>query len=124
MHNGFKPQQKISELTAELNTVPVNAAFIKKYHFKTTKEVFTINSLNKIGIADPFPDSDRVITCNDDLPAEEKLPEVPSDMVYGETRYIDGFSPYCIYIPQQEIMFKLMRACIGVKDEKDLWFNR
>jgi hypothetical protein len=29
-----------------------------------------------------------------------------------------------IYIPRKEIMWKLMKACIGVSDEKELWFNR
>ena len=52
------------------------------------------------------------------------MPDKIDDMVYGPTRYIKGFSPYCIYIPTKEIMVKIMRACVGVKDPKELWVNR
>ena len=45
-------------------------------------------------------------------------------MIYGRTRYIDGFSPYVIYIPNKEIMLKLMRAAVGVTDESELLINQ
>jgi hypothetical protein len=28
-----------------------------------------------------------------------------------------------VYIPRQEIMLKLMRACIGCKTKEDLWIH-
>ena len=42
------------------------------------------------------------------------LPTVPDDLVYEECRYVEKYSPYCIYIPKKDLMFKMMRACIGV----------
>ena len=91
----------------------------------TVKKVYLIDSLYRIGMADPFPNNPNlIITCNDDLPAEEKMVTEVGQNVYGETRYIKGFSPYCIYIPTKDVMFKLMRACVGVKHVEDLWFNR
>jgi len=76
-------------------------------------------------MADPYPDDEsKTILNNADLSPADKLPEVPGDMVYGPTRYIENFSPYCVYIPKQEMMFKIMRACVNVKDPMDLWFNR
>ena len=51
------------------------------------------------------------------------MPDRPDKLVYPEFRYIKGQVPYCIYIPRKEIMLKLMRACIGVTREEDLWFN-
>jgi len=33
-------------------------------------------------------------------------------------------SPRLIYMPRKELIFKMMRACIGVEDETELWFNR
>ena len=43
-------------------------------------------------------------------------------MVYPKERYNEGNSPYTIYIPSKDIMFKLMRACIHAEDPTDLWF--
>ena len=39
-----------------------------------------------------------------------------SDNVYPDSRYIEGNSPYCLYVPNKVIMFKIMRACIAVAD--------
>jgi len=36
----------------------------------------------------------------------------------------DGeYGPRLIYMPRKEILIKLMRACIQVKTEKELWFG-
>jgi hypothetical protein len=51
------------------------------------------------------------------------MPTKPDDWVYGPSRYEKGNSPVCIYIPAPEIMLKIMRACIDVKDPSELWFN-
>ena len=29
-----------------------------------------------------------------------------------------------MYIPGKHLLFKMMRACLGCKNENDLWFNR
>ena len=33
-------------------------------------------------------------------------------------------SPICLFLPRKEILLKLIRACIDVKDQNELWFNR
>ena len=34
---------------------------------------------------------------------------------------IEGTMPKPIYIPKKEVMFSLMRSCVGIEDPKDLW---
>ena len=53
-----------------------------------------------------------------------RMPWNIEDLVYPASRYIEEGSPKCIYIPSQEIMLTIMRACVGVKDPEHLWFNR
>ena len=54
-----------------------------------------------------------------------KIPEKVTDMVYSESRMKDPeCSPLCVYIPNRQIMFKLIRACIGVHTASELWFMR
>ena len=45
-------------------------------------------------------------------------------LIYERERYFEKESPKPIYIPSRKLMLKIMRACIGVHDEKDLWFNK
>ena len=51
------------------------------------------------------------------------IPTKVDDWVYPESRYVEGLSPFVIYIPKKEIMLKMMRACIEVKKPEDLWIN-
>jgi len=51
------------------------------------------------------------------------VPLVDLDFVYADTRYCKEHSPHCIYIPSKKLMLKIMRACIGIKNAKDLWFQ-
>jgi hypothetical protein len=65
-----------------------------------------------------------MITGSTDDGDNMNIPTAVDDWVYSESRYIDGFSPYVIYVPKKEIMLKMMRACIEVKKEEDLWINQ
>jgi hypothetical protein len=86
-------------------------------------KVFLVNSFYKFGMPDPFPeDPNREINGNNDLDEKERMPEKPNDWVYGKSRYFKAFSPSCIYIPTNQVMLKLMRACLGVERPEDLWF--
>ena len=49
-------------------------------------------------------------------------PKEYQDLVYFPDRFVKGESPKCIYFPCRKLMFKMMRACIDIKNEKDLWF--
>ena len=54
-----------------------------------------------------------------------KIPEKVTDMVYSESRMKHPeCSPMCVYIPNRQIMFKLIRACTGVRTVGELWFMR
>jgi len=75
--------------------------------------------LKNVGLIDPFPEEEVAIESPGELPKEVDgvLPDV-----YADTRYVYGNSPYCLYIPNRDIMFKLMRACVKVEDAEELWF--
>ena len=50
-----------------------------------------------------------------------KTPHEIDHHVYPDSRYTEGNSPFCIYIPCKEVMLKLMRACIKVTEPDNLW---
>ena len=90
-----------------------------------------VTSFNQVGIEDPFPaepyEFEEAINeiCYEPTiqPDTEKLRW--STLIVDESRMnMDHCSPYCLYIPSRQILLKLMRACIDVKIESDLWFNR
>jgi len=43
------------------------------------------------------------------------------NLVYHLHRYIDDCSPMCVYLPSNEVMFKMMKACLYVQRVEDLW---
>ena len=78
---------------------------------------YLINRFFTVGFADPYPDDDKfIIGSVDDAPDYLVIPSKVEDKVYPDSRYVEGNSPNCIYLPNKEIMLKLMRACIKVKD--------
>lgn len=117
--------QRVSKETDELAAISTD--FLIKYDFADNHRLapFTINSFAQIGLSDPFPDDDQFIegSLDDVNPDLYKMPDSPEVKVYPDDRYRKGFCPYCIYIPRKEIMLKLMRACIGVRNPSELWFN-
>jgi hypothetical protein len=48
-------------------------------------------------------------------------PERRVDLVYPEQRYAAHYPPLSIYIPTDEVMFALMKACVGADQPQDLW---
>jgi len=78
--------------------------------------------LKSLGIVDPFPNEERLNKSKAALPEKGDSDTSHIPLVYPAERYVEGNSPYCLYIPSNELMFKLMRACIGVKKPQDLWF--
>ena len=47
--------------------------------------------------------------------------EIKANLVYDLKRYSEDYSPMCVYIPNRPLMFKMMKACIGVERVQDLW---
>ena len=80
---------------------------------------FLINNLKTIGLPDPFPTEDKSVRSRDTLPKKD------SDgnylYVYKASRYFEETCPLCLYIPNRDIMFKFMRACIKVEDPMEMW---
>ena len=44
-----------------------------------------------------------------------------SNLIYDVDRYLEEMSPMCVYIPSRELIFKMMRACVGCTKVEDLW---
>lgn len=95
----------------------ISDKFYKNYEnvLDCPDEPFNINSFQQIGMADPFPTENKV---------NFEIPRAHTDMVYGQSRYRKDNSPHTLYIPSRKLLFKIMRACIGVDQVKDLWFNK
>jgi len=95
--------------------------FYKNYKriFTTRVKPYLVNNLKTIGLPDPFPYEEENIVAQGDLPRPDANDQIPN--VYRKGRYIKGNSPYCLYIPNRDLMFKLMRACIKVDHPADLW---
>ena len=45
-------------------------------------------------------------------------------LVYPESRYTSEQSPAPIYLPTNELLLAMMRACIYVEKPEQLWINR
>lgn len=74
-------------------------------------------------MADPFPDGQTQDFSDQSLLKNNNNIKI-DDLVYPEKRYVEGMCPLMMYIPGKYLMFKMMRACLGCKNENDLWFNR
>ena len=55
---------------------------------------------------------------------DKQNPENYHDLVYELQRLDKPFSPMAIVTPNYEMLYKMMRACIGVHHIDDLWFNQ
>ena len=116
-----KPCGKVSAKTIMMNNVHSEFLVKFKLHDAFPLKNFHINCLRQVGIEDPFPDDhtkfQKSLNCHD-MNTNQDL--TIDDLVYPFASYAEE-SPACIWIPRIELMFKLMRACLGVTDEKDLW---
>ena len=43
------------------------------------------------------------------------------DISYDPSRYDEIMSPMCVTIPHRDVLLKMMKACVGVEEIKDLW---
>ena len=65
---------------------------------------------------DPFPDE---IEDGEEF----KIPTTYYSKVYSNSRYKYRRSPMTIYFPSRKMMFKMMRACLGIQDSDKLWYQ-
>ena len=52
---------------------------------------------------------------------EEEIEGTIIDLAYPIKCYFEDNSPSCIYIPSNETLFKMMKACVGCQFPEDLW---
>jgi len=45
-----------------------------------------------------------------------ELPLKEDYLVYRGNRYLKDYSPKMLIVPSRMLMFKIMRACVGLKD--------
>ena len=111
-----------------MNGAKLGADFLHKYGFvdKLPLPPFNVNTFRQICIEDPFPDDDKVVkgSLDDVDDSIFKVPNDVGDLIYGKSRFLKHMSPWQVYIPRKEIMFKIMRACIEVKEPNELWINK
>jgi len=74
-----------------------------------------IRDLETIGLINPFVKEEKIDRSGQPL-------QGPRHLVYDRCRYVKDRSPMSIYIPSKNIMFKVMRACINIKDPNKLWY--
>jgi len=121
--------QKISHQTDKNGYI--SPSFFTKYleYFSPqgVEQPFLVNSFQSIGWQDPFPNEERsdFDDMQDDQTSNIKFPSLDAvnEDVYPGFRYLQDTSPYCLYIPNKEVMFKMMRACIKVLNPEDLWIS-
>ena len=83
-------------------------SFLAKYDLvDTVDKQYLINSFEQICFPDPFPNEKTFESKS--LPPKEN-----TDLVYDNVRMFKNKPPYVVYIPREEMMFKLMRACVNV----------
>ena len=116
-------QTEISEETRENSIIAKDFLTPGRYDIIDDRMAnYLINRFWTVGFADPFPDDDKnIIGSVDDTPDDLATPCRAEDRVYPDSRYTPGNSPFCIYLPNKEVMLKLMRACVKVKIVEDLW---
>ena len=103
-------------MTIEFSKVGPN--FEEKFLNPNIKEEisYNINCFEVLGWKDPFPVKN--------YQSSFIIPHDIDQLVYPKSRYIEGMFPWVIYVPRQDVMFKMMRACVEVTKEEELWFNR
>ena len=47
--------------------------------------------------------------------------KVTANLIYGLSRYEEDYSPMSLYIPNKPLLFKMMKACVGVNRIEELW---
>ena len=96
----------------DINDTALPRNFYNNYTAITQQpdKIHLINSFDQISWKDPFPDK-KSNFCP---------PVFINDFVYDEKRMVEGQVPFMIFMPKKEVMFKLMRACIGVKDQWEI----
>lgn len=101
------------------------------YGLKQESTIHGVNTFVQLGWSDPFP------KMKDDKDAQKNYRKkaqklnskkftktsffTDGHLIYNSRRNKEEDSPLCVYIPSKDLMFKMMRACIGCECVEDLW---
>ena len=104
-----------------LQATKLDKHFNKNYKaiFEQDIAPYLVSNWESIGWNDPFPNDKEYKFARQEF----KMPKSVNDMVYPPHFFNPQYSPNCIYIPTRVMMFKIMRACVEVKDPGELWIN-
>lgn len=92
--------------------------YLKKYDLYDTCDCpHNINTFAQIGWPDPFPKENS-------FTSKISKPTSINDLVYDKNRLFPRKLPKQVYIPRKELMLKMMRACVGVKEEEQVWVEQ
>ena len=123
----FKSDKAKISLETKMNSIIEKNFLTKERYGIVDKRLanYLINRFWTVGFSDPYPDDDKILIGSvDDVPPDFRTPCKVQDRVYPDSRYTPGNSPYCVYMPCKEVMLKMMRACIEVKDPAKLWIMK
>ena len=74
---------------------------------------------NKDKCVQTFDYMKKIQDQNDDIMSNETQKNI-TNLAYKAERYGSGL-PSCIFLPSNDVLFKLMRAGIGIQKIEDLW---
>ena len=117
--------KSIPDFSVENPKNTLTTEIIRKYNLNEGQYDFTVNSFERVGLADPFPNDEDEADRESDLARNAKILEDPLQVpIYPDWKAYDpSMTPLQIFIPSKALMFKLMRSCIDVKLPQDLWIN-
>ena len=103
------------------------------YGVKPETAIHSVNKFHQLGWSDPFP----ISKLKDDKDSQKNYKKkayksnikkfskecffTDGALIYNRKRNCEDFSPMCVYIPSRDLIFKMMRACIGCEKIEDLW---
>ena len=109
---GYRSNMKNLKNGALSMNVPIKK-LLELYGLTEDHKMYKVNNFEFIGMSDPYPlENDQVIGFQG-LPSPE--------LAYPKKRLNWGESPYMIYLPRKEVLFKMMRAGVKVRDKTALW---
>lgn len=114
-------ERMLGNIDISAQVTPQTAAEAKiNFRLEQLMEVTTIqpqewlvNSFWSIGWPDPFPDEHSAV--------DQEFLRDREELVYPASRIVTEYSPLVIFIPNRVVLVKMMRACLGVSEQSELW---
>ena len=70
---------------------------------------------------DPFPQEDFLSGPQDYYTPAFVKPTYPRENVYDDHKYFEEGTPFVLYKPRKDLLFKMMRMCVNVHSDQKLW---